>query len=157
MKTIPLAVLGLLLMLPACTTAPADVPDRAADEAAIRALITSVEQANNAGDADAWLDAWDDPFWYMPAYQPVVTNRDSLEQMTRAAFAGWSSDISIEPQHLDIRGDWAHVHSEVRGLAVSPDRADSAHIDLKQLVVYHRTVEGWKISRLMINANHWDM
>jgi len=42
-------------------------------------------------------------------------------------------------------------------LAVSPNRADSAHIDLKQLVVYHRAAEGWKISRLMINANQWEM
>lgn len=147
----------LVLLFGACTLGACTSPDPATDEEAIRGLIASMETANNQGDADAWLGNWDDPFWYMPAYQPAVTNRDSLEAMTRTAFAGWSSDISIEPQDIQIRGDWAHAHSEVRGLAVSPDRTDSAHIDLKQLVIYHRTAQGWKISRLMINANQWNM
>lgn len=147
---IPLFV--AVFFLGACTS-----PDPTADESAIRDLVDQVARANNEGDADAWLDAWDDPFWYMPSYQEVVTNRDSLEAMTRAAFAGWSTDITIEPQDIDVQGDWAHVHSEVRGLAISPDASDSAHIDLKQLVVYHRTAEGWKISRLMINSNKWEM
>lgn len=152
MRNTLFALLLITILVSACSTS-----DPAEDEAAIRNLIDRVAQANNDGDADAWLAAWDTPFWYMPSYQEVVTNRDSLEAMTRAAFAGWSTDISIEPQDIDIQGDWAHVHSEVRGLAVSPDKADSAHIDLKQLVVYHRTDAGWRISRLMINANHWDM
>ncbi len=124
---------------------------------AIRSLIESVEAANNEGDVDAWVGSFDDPFWYLPSFSPAVTDRDSLRAMTAAAFSGWKTDIEILVGDIQVEGYWANVYSEVRGIAVSPDKSDTANVDVKQLVVYRKTDAGWKISRMMNNPNDYDM
>lgn len=142
------------LLFSACAQ---DAGTHEGDLDAIRSLIESVETANNEGDVDAWVGSFDDPFWYLPSFSPVVTNRDSLRAMTAAAFSGWKADIEILVGDIQVEGYWANAYSEVRGIAVSPDKSDTANVDVKQLVVYHKTGEGWKISRMMNNPNNYDM
>jgi len=150
-------IMRILLVLALFITACSTGSDPEQDEADIRALIEQVATANIEGDVESWVGAFDDPFWYMPAYQTAVTNRDSLIAMTRTAFESWDVDVTIEPQDITIEGNWAHVYSEVRARAEAKDGSDSADVNVKQLVVYHRTENGWKISKLMISPNLWEM
>jgi len=145
--------LPFVLLISACSARPNPVQD----EADIRALIAQVERANIEGDVETWVAAFDDPFWYMPAYQGVVTDRDSLVAMTRTAFESWEVDLSIDPREIKVEGNWAHVYSEIRATAVARDGSDSSDVNMKQLVVYHRSDAGWKISKLMISPNRWEM
>lgn len=147
----------IFLILALFLTSCSNRPDPAVDEQAILALIEQMETANRTGDTETWLGSFDDPFWYMPAYQGAVTSRDSLRAMTEQAFSSWDVDVSIEAQELRVSQDWAHAYSEVRGTAMSKDRTDSATVNLKQLAVYRRTEAGWKISKLMLSPNLWDM
>lgn len=149
-----LLISAFCLLLAACAQ---DATTHEDDLDAIRSLIESVEAANNEGDVDTWVGSFDDPFWYLPSFSPAVTNRDSLRAMTAAAFSGWQADIEILVGDIQVEGYWANVYSEVRGIAVSPDKSDTANVDVKQLVVYHKTGDGWKISRMMNNPNEYDM
>jgi ketosteroid isomerase-like protein len=112
-----------------------------------------MESANNEGNVDLWVEGFDEPAWYLPPFGEAVTSRDGLREVAARGFAGWQTTISIEPRSIRVSGDWADVYSEVRGHAVSRSSNDSVAVNVKQLVVYRRTPDGWKISRLMINPN----
>lgn len=124
-----------------------------ADRAEIGAVIRQTQEANNAGDVEAWVSLFDQDFRYLGPYAPAVTDRDSLRALARTGFSRWQSEIFIEPTDILVEGDLAIVHSEVRGRAVSRSGPDTVDVDLKQLVVYRRTPMGWRIARLAISPN----
>lgn len=124
-----------------------------ADRAAIGAIIRDTQEANNAGDVDAWLSLFDQDFRYLGPSAPAIADRDSLRALATAGFSRWRSEIVIHPEDIAIFDDIALVHSTVRGLAIGRTIADTVAVDLKQLVVYRRTNRGWRIFRIAINSN----
>lgn len=142
-------IVSVFLIFSGC----ANRPSLEADTAAVRALIEQMERANNDGDVETWVSSFDDPAWYLPPFGEAVTTQSGLREVAEAGFSSWRSTISIDPKSIRVHGDWADAYSEVRGISVSPLGDDTVRIDVKQLAVYRRTVDGWRISRMITNTN----
>ena len=92
----------------------AQEPSREDAQAAIRALIQRTEDANNAGDVDAWVALFADDAIYMAPNAPSVTTRAGLIEVAIAGFRHRAS-IDIEPLEIQIFGDWAFARTRVSG------------------------------------------
>lgn len=144
---------GLILATLAAPAVALAAPERTTDEAAIRALTENVESANNAGDVERWVGLFADDAVYMAPGAPAVTTRDGLTDVATAGFRH-AADIDIEPQEIEIVGDWAFVRAAVTGKVTLHPSGNEVEIDVKQLVIYRRQADGeWKIARLMSNSN----
>ena len=127
--------------------------DTSADEAAILDLITQAEVANNAADTLGWVALFSSDAVYMAPGMQEVTSREGLIQVAETGFGRYSVQISTEPKEIVVMGDWAFARSRVTGTANPRAGGEQSAIDVKQLVVYQRTEDGWKIARMMNNSN----
>jgi uncharacterized protein (TIGR02246 family) len=139
----------------ACLAAPAAAqvtsgPDE--DIAAIASLIKAVEAANNAGDVEAWVALFTEDAVYMPPGVPAVTTRPELVEIARAGFVH-DAAIDIEALEIHVMGDWAFARTRVGGTVTLDGSGDVITIDVKQIAIYRREAAGWRIARLINNAN----
>ena len=57
-------------------------------------------------------------------------------------------------QHCRQVGDWAFARSQMTGTVTSRTDGDIIPVDVKQLIIYHRQLDGrWKIARHINNGN----
>lgn len=144
---------GLLGLLPASTLAqqPSLV---ARDSAAISALIEEVQDANNAGDVNRWVNLFAEDFAYMAPGAPAVTTRDALLQVARTGFRNKAA-VDIAPIEIQVHGDWAFARNAVTGSVTLADTQRVVHVDVKQLVIYRKGADGrWRIARFSSNSNN---
>lgn len=143
----------LLLAVLAVPAIALAAPDPTRDGAAIRAVIESVESANNAGDVERWVGHFAADAVYMAPGAPAVTTREGLVEVARAGFRH-AAAIDIEPVEIEVVGDWAFVRAAVTGKVTLHRSGDVVEVDVKQLVIYRRQPDGqWKIARMMSNSN----
>lgn len=148
----PLGVLARWLLL-GCSVPHAE-HDVSADQARIGMIIQDMAMANNRGDVDAWVGNFDVNAVYMPPGLPAVTDPDSLEEMARSGFNSFQAAIAIEPVEIVVLGAWAFARARVTGRATPVGGGTPTPIDNKELIVLRRQSDGgWKIARLILNAN----
>lgn len=145
----PLLAFALLLLSIASAYAQPATHD---DHAAIRAVIQQTEAANNAGDVDAWVALFADDAVYMAPGAPAVTTRAGLIDVARAGFVH-EADIRITPDEIEVMGDWAFARSHVTGTVVVHGSGEVVDVDVKQIAIYRKGEDGWKIARLITNSN----
>lgn len=125
-----------------------------ADTEAIRALIESTEEMNRTGNADGWVSLFEDDAVYMPPGHPGTTTRAELMQMAESGFSQYVSEVDIRPDEIVVTDDWAFVRSTVQGVALPVVAGDTITVNMKQIAIYHRQLDGsWKIARLIGNSN----
>ncbi len=143
----------LIVGLVACGQGRVEL-DPAADEAAVVELIRQTELANNAADTLGWVALFDEGAVYMPPGAPEVTTREGLMEAAALGFGGYAAAISITPAEIVVQGDWAFARSQVTGTVTPRTGGEPIPVDVKQLAIYHRQVNGeWRIARLMNNSN----
>lgn len=144
-----LVLLGTLLGHP--THAQEQSPDDA--QAAVRALIQRTEDANNAGDVDAWVALFADDAIYMPPNAPSVTTKAGLVEIARAGFRHQAA-IHLEPLEIQVFGDWAFARIRVTGKVTLQGTGEVVPVDVKQIVIYRQGAgRAWRIARLISNSN----
>lgn len=140
--------------LPALQASPAGPERRGLDEEAIRELLARTARANNEGDVDGWLSAFASGAVYMPQGVPAVTDREGLRAIAEAGFGSWDAEIEIVPVEITVSGEWAFGRARVTGQVTSRTSGERITVDNKELLVFRKRPEGgWRIFRMMINAN----
>lgn len=144
--------LGAILALSVATLPLAAHADDDADRTAIRDLWGTYAEARVAGDADTWLALWDDGGMQMPPGTPAL-GVDVLRARVPEAFAaGGVNTMRIDPQEIEISGDWAYA----RGVYDSDRLMDGAEVTIsgKFLTILRRQDDGsWRIYRDIFNGN----
>lgn len=137
------------------TLAPAKAPvDEKVDRAAIHDLIRRTQDANNAGDPDAWLDCFAADAVYMPPGSPAVSDPAGMRAIAEAGFSGSTVDITLTPVEIEIHGDWAFARLQVQGSGTLVTGDAPFPIDMKEIILLERQSDGaWKIARLIANRN----
>lgn len=153
-KRLPLRhPVGLALLILLLAPQPVDSRGRS-DERAIRELLSRTARANNEGDVEGWLAAFDPDAVYMPSGMPAVTDRGALREIAASGFGSWDAEIEIVPVDLTVTGEWAFARARVRGHVTSRSSGERIEIDNKELLVFRlHPEEGWRIYRMMINSN----
>jgi uncharacterized protein (TIGR02246 family) len=162
MTSLPWVRTAQVLALVACgacaSAAPGSEPAQDAgpwtdDQRAIIDVMERTEEANNAGDVDAWVALFAADAVYMPPGVAAVTTREGLVDVAEAGFRH-QADIDIRPLEVVLAGDWAFARTAVSGTVTVNPTGEVVQVDSKQLVVYRRDEDGrWRIARLITNRN----
>jgi uncharacterized protein (TIGR02246 family) len=123
------------------------------EQGPIADLIQRTADANNAGDAEAWVALFTDDFVYMAPGAPEATTKAGLREVAEAGFRH-QADIHIIPLEIAVTGSWAYARSRVGGTVVVQPSGEVVNVDVKQIVIYRRDAAGaWRIARLISNSN----
>ena len=124
----------------------------AEDQAAILQVWQMYQEARVAGDAEIWLDLWDDDGIQMPPGIPA-RGIDAMRVGVPKAFAAMpASAMVIQPEEIVVPYDWAYG----RGTYSADRLVDGAerHIEGKFLTILKRQGDGsWKNYRDIFNDN----
>lgn len=142
-----LVTASLVLLAP---VAAAQAPEE--DLAAIRAVLAATAAANNAGDVAAWVRLFSDDAVYMAPGAAPVTTREGREAVAAAGFRH-QADVHIEADEIKVLGEWAFARTHVTGTVRLHGTGEVVEVDVKQLVLYVRDGDHWKIARMISNSN----
>lgn len=122
--------------------------DMAEDQAAIRAIWEDYASFRVTGDAEAWLDLWDEDGIQMPPGVPA-RSIDTLRPVLADVFTKRPYEaMEISTEEIVVTGDWAYC----RG-TYSVD-AGGKQIKGKFLTIFRRQDDGnWRIYRDIFNLN----
>ena len=142
----------VLVLIIAFITIPAAASGQS-DSTAIERVIRDVAEANNAGDVERWVGLFAPDFVYMAPGAPAVTSREELVGVARTGFRNKAS-IEIRPLEIRVAGAWAYARNAVTGSVTIAGSGRQVAVNVKQLAIYVRTPNGWRISRLMMNSDN---
>ena len=123
------------------------MPDRAADVAAIEAIIAEQQDAFNAKDADRFAAPWRERSWAVNVAGVELEGREAMREAARIGFAGAlaSQYAAYEPGTVELLGeDVAIVHAYARAIDVDGTPIDVGH-SMIALYVLARGRDGWQI------------
>jgi uncharacterized protein (TIGR02246 family) len=121
--------------------------DRAADVAAIEAIIAGQQDAFNAKDAERFAAPWRERSWAVNVAGVELEGRDAMLQAARDGFAGPLRDqyATYEPGTVELLGDDAAiVHAYARAVEADGTPIDVGH-SMIALYVLARGERGWEI------------
>lgn len=146
------ALLAALMSLLASLGPTATLADAAQDETAIRAVWAEYSKARVAGDAASWLSLWDENGIQMPPGSPA-RGKTTLDEVVPKAFAAVpATSMSIEPEEIQLMGDWAFSRGTYE--ANQTVKGNPVNVDGKFLTIFRRQEDGsWKIYRDIFNSN----
>lgn len=133
-------------------TPPAAFADETADRAAIEGIWESYSAAVVAGDPKTWLGLWDEGGIQMPPGAPARGKDVLVEQVPKRYTPDFASEMHINPEEINIAGDWAYTRGTYDLTVGSGDGATT--IDGKFMTILRRQDDGtWKIYRDIFNSN----
>jgi len=131
-----------------------DKKDVSADIAAINALRGKVSAAFNSNDAGALAALFADDSVVMPANQPAVDGRQSIQSLYEGMFKANAFKIAITPLETQLAGDWAYDRGTTT-TTITPKSGQPMEDSGKYLVVLKRLPGGlWKVYREIDNSNN---
>jgi ketosteroid isomerase-like protein len=150
------ALLGVMLALGACQPrAAAPVADTAADEAAVRKVLSDITTSFNAGDFDAMFASYRDDVLVSPPNRPDIVGKQAWrEGMQNSLPPNVTFNLRFDTQELEIAGDLAYergtFHMEMTDKATG---AAGPVMDGRHIHIFKREADGsWKGWRLMENS-----
>jgi uncharacterized protein (TIGR02246 family) len=141
----------LILLAAACTATPKPV-DTAADEQAIRDIVTAWNGHIAAQNDSAVAAIYAADAVLMAPNAPAFTGRDAIRQFW-AGFWPAKPDLKITPREIVIAGDLA-IESGIYSLSMIPGPDGVSTDNGKYLVAWKRTAEGWKVTHDIYNSDN---
>ena len=141
-----------LFLLLACTLAfagcapKAPVADSGADVAALTSAAAGWEQAYNDKDADAVAAIYAEDAQLLPDGAPAVNGRAAIREHYANEIATAWAKVSVASDANGVAGDWAWRSGTWSAEFAPP-------VSGKYLEVWHRTAEGWRLSRDISNSD----
>jgi ketosteroid isomerase-like protein len=149
--------LGVLVTLAACGP-PAELPalpDRAADEAAIRAVLEGIATDFSAGKIEEMFSYYqDDVLISAPGAPDIVGKQAWREALDASLPQGLSMALRFDTAELEISGDLAYERGTYEINAADPAAPEQAiSIKGRHIHIFRRQPDGsWKGWRLMENS-----
>jgi uncharacterized protein (TIGR02246 family) len=122
------------------------------DKAAIESIWDSYSAAVVAGDPETWLGLWDDEGIQMPPGIPARGKDVLVEEIPKRYTPEFASAMHINPEEIEIAGDWAYSRGTYDVIVGSGGSART--IDGKFMTIFKREDDdSWKIYRDIFNSN----
>ena len=128
--------------------------DTAADEAAIREIISQEVAALSAGNAAGYVALTGPDFEAMPPNEPAVAGADALTTWLNDFFAAVTAQAQYSNEQITVHGDMA-VHRYSGQLTLTPKAGGESMTEtIKGLHVFQRQADGtWKMTRDIWNSD----
>lgn len=121
------------------------------DESGIRALLASYEARLNASDAEAIAALYAVDGIFMPHGHPSATGRESVLASYRAIFGAIALSITFAVDEITVHDGIATALTRSSGTVRVQATGASAPESNRELFVFSREADGWKIARYIFN------
>lgn len=121
-----------------------------ADAEAITALLHTYERSLNESDPDLAASVYADDGVFMPLFLPTASGegiRGSYEQI----FQTIKLEIAFTIDDISLAGDCAHALTRSEGHVTVLGTGDRGPEANREIFVFTRGADGWKIARYMFN------
>src|SRR2546427_3313464 len=120
-------------------------------EQQLRALLATYETSLNTGDAGRIEQLYAEDGVFMPAGFPTASGRSAVRGAYDAVFANIRIAIHFTVDELTVKGDVAYARTHSAGTATVVATGASAPEANRELFIFARGANGWKIARYMFN------
>jgi len=120
-------------------------------EQELRTLLTNYETSLNAGDAARIEQLYAEDGVFMPAGFPTASGRPAVRGAYDAVFSNIRIAIHFTVDELTVKGDVAYARTHSAGTATVLATGASGPEQNRELFVFTRGANGWKIARYMFN------
>src|SRR5258706_11979159 len=141
---------ALLLALALLTPLRHEVVMSQAEEQ-LRALLATYETSLNAGDAGRIEQLYTEDGVFMLAGFPTASGRPAVRGAYNAVFANIRIAIHFTVDELSVQGDVAYARTHSVGTATVVATGASGPEANRELFIFTRGENGWKIARYMFN------
>jgi uncharacterized protein (TIGR02246 family) len=127
----------------ACTASPAD------NEAAIRAALSSYNDALNASSTEAVMPLYTDDGVFMPPYSQSAVGKGAVRQAYDAVFKAIALNVKFTIVELvEMSPEWAYVRTNSAGTNKVNATGTMSAEGNQELFVFHKAEDcKWKIAR----------
>ena len=144
-----LALLMSFAILPSLRVATAGAQN--APEEKIRALLATYETSLNAGDAGRIEQLYTEDGTFMPAGFPTASGKPAVRGAYDAVFKNIRIAIHFTVDELKVKGDFAYARTHSAGTSTAVATGASGPEANRELFIFARTPNGWKIARYLFN------
>ncbi len=120
-------------------------------EQELRTLLTTYETSLNAGDAARIEQLYAEDGVFMPAGFPTAAGRPAVRGAYDAVFSNIRIAIHFTVDELTVKDDVAYARTHSAGTATVVATGASGPEQNRELFVFARGKNGWKIARYMFN------
>jgi len=138
------------LLLPFALLASTPRVERPAEEQ-LRALLATYETSLNAGDGGRIEQLYAEDGIFMPAGFPTASGRSAVRGAYDAVFSNIRIAIHFTVDELTVKGDVAYARTHSAGTATVVATGASGPEANRELFIFARGANGWKIARYMFN------
>src|SRR5436309_14562152 len=138
------------LLLPFALLASTPRVEHPAEEQ-LRALLATYETSLNAGDAGRIEQLYAQDGVFMPAGFPTASGRSAVRGAYDAVFSNIRIAIHFTVDELTVKGDVAYARTHSAGTATVVATGASRPEANRELFVFLRGANGWRIARYMFN------
>ena len=148
------AAFGVAIMIAGCTTTHAQVPSRAADEAAIAEFNKRYLQAINDGDIAMLSSLTTDEHIMIAPGRPPLVGKAANDEANGRAFQQFRIDEAWAPVETVIAGDRAYQRGTFTVAATPRAGGSTRNTRGNFLRIYRRQPDNsWRMTRDMFNSD----
>ena len=120
-------------------------------EQELRTLLATYETSLNAGDGARIEQLYAEDGVFMPAGFPTASGRAAVRGAYDAVFSHIRIAIHFTVDELTVKGDVAYARTHSAGTATVVATGASGPEQNRELFIFARGANGWKIARYMFN------
>jgi uncharacterized protein (TIGR02246 family) len=120
-------------------------------EEELRSLVAAYETSLNAGNVGRIEQLYTEDGVFMPAGFPTAAGRTAVRGAYEAVFSNIRIAIHFTVDELTVKGDVAYARTHSAGTATAVATGASGPETNRELFVFVRGADGWKIARYMFN------
>jgi uncharacterized protein (TIGR02246 family) len=136
---------------PRVEQSPEIVMSQAEDQ--VTALLATYETLLNAGDAARIEQLYTEDGVFMPAGFPTATGRAAVRGAYDAVFANIRINIHFTVDELKVKDDVAYARTHSEGTSTVVATGATGPEKNRELFVFARGANGWKIARYIFNKS----
>ncbi len=122
-------------------------------EKQIQTLLAHYETSLNAGDASRIEQLYTVDGVFMPAGFPTASGRPAVRGAYDAVFKNIRIAIHFTVDELKVKGDFAYARTHSAGTSTVVATGASGPEENRELFIFARTADGWKIARYAFNKS----
>ena len=120
-------------------------------EKQLHTLLANYETSLNAGDAARIEQLYTVDGVFMPAGFPTASGRPAVRGAYDAVFKNIRIAIHFTVDELKVKGDFAYARTHSAGTSTVVATGASGPEANRELFIFARTADGWKIARYLFN------
>ena len=122
-------------------------------EKQLHTLLANYETSLNAGDASRIEQLYTVDGVFMPAGFPTASGRPAVRGAYDAVFKNIRIAIHFTVDELKVKGDFAYARTHSAGTSTVVATGASGPEENRELFIFARTADGWKIARYAFNKS----